>query len=34
MQLTQIVFSPTGGTQQVVDILTEALGLPFSQIEL
>ncbi len=34
MQLTQIVFSPTGGTQQVVDILTEALGLPFSQIDL
>ena len=27
MQLTQIV-------QQVVDILTEALGLPFSQIDL
>ena len=34
MQLTKIVFSPTGGTQQVVDILTEALGLPFSQIDL
>ena len=34
MQLTQIVFSPTGGTQQVVDILTKALGLPFSQIDL
>lgn len=34
MQLTQIVFSPTGGTQQVVDILTEALGWPFSQIDL
>lgn len=34
MQLTQIVFSPTGGTQRVADILTGALGQVGSQIDL
>lgn len=34
MEITQIVFSPTGGTQKAVDILTEEWGLPAAQIDL
>lgn len=34
MQLSQIVFSPTGGTQRVADILAEALGQVGTQIDL
>lgn len=29
MHMTQIVFSPTGGTQKVVDILSNAMILLF-----
>ncbi len=34
MDLIQIVFSPTGGTQRVADILTENLGKPARKIDL
>lgn len=34
MHMTQIVFSPTGGTQKVVDILSNAWNVPFATIDL
>ncbi len=34
MDIIQIVFSPTGGTQRVADILTENLGKPARKIDL
>ena len=34
MHITQIVFSPTGGTQRVVDCLTAAWGAPAARIDL
>lgn len=34
MKVAQIVFSPTGGTQQVADIITAAWGKPVDQVDL
>lgn len=34
MHITQIVFSPTGGTQKVVDILSNTWNAPFTTIDL
>lgn len=34
MKITQIVFSPTGGTQKVIDILCSAWNLPTSTVDL
>jgi len=34
MDIVQIVFSPTGGTQRVADIMTEGLGKPARKIDL
>lgn len=34
MQVVQIVFSPTGGTQRVADIIAEALGKPAERVDL
>lgn len=34
MNITQIVFSPTGGTQKVVDILSSTWNLPINTIDL
>ncbi len=34
MEVKQIVFSPTGGTQRVTDILTEEWGYPVDKIDL
>lgn len=34
MNISQIIFSPTGGTKQVTDIITKALGMPVSEIDL
>lgn len=34
MNIVQVVFSPTGGTQRVADILTEGLGEPVRKIDL
>lgn len=34
MNVTQLVFSPTGGTRKVVNILTSAWGLPVDQVDL
>ncbi len=34
MQVVQIAFSPTGGTQRAADIVTEALGSPGEKIDL
>jgi len=34
MKVTQIVFSPTGGTQKVIDIITETWGSHISKIDL
>ena len=34
MHITQIVFSPTGGTQRVVDCLTAAWGAPAARVDL
>lgn len=34
MDITQIVFSPTGGTQRVADIITSKLGTPAGIIDL
>ncbi|MDE7220214.1 MAG: EFR1 family ferrodoxin [Oscillospiraceae bacterium] len=34
MKITQIVFSPTGGTDKVVEIITKAWGGPVNKIDL
>lgn len=34
MNVLQIIFSPTGGTKQVTDTITEAWGLPIHEIDL
>lgn len=34
MRIVQIVFSPTGGTQRVADLITGAWGLPVTQFDL
>ncbi len=34
MDIVQITFSPTGGTQRVVDIITESWGKPVRKIDL
>lgn len=34
MDIVQIVFSPTGGTQRVADIITESWGKPIRKIDL
>lgn len=34
MKIVQIVFSPTGGTQKVADIITAEWGLPLEKIDL
>ena len=34
MRTVQIVFSPTGGTQRVADLITGAWGLPVTQFDL
>lgn len=34
MNMVQITFSPTGGTQRVADIITESLGKPVRKIDL
>ncbi len=34
MDITQIVFSPTGGTQRVADIVAAGLGTPANRIDL
>ncbi len=34
MEVSQIIFSPTGGTQKVADIITEEWGEPVSRIDL
>ncbi len=34
MNIVQIAFSPTGGTQRVADIITEGLGKPVRKIDL
>lgn len=34
MNIVQIVFSPTGGTQKVADALTEQLGTTVRHIDL
>ena len=34
MNATQIIFSPTGGTKQVADTITETWGMPVSEIDL
>ena len=34
MDITQIVFSPTGGTQRVADIVAAVLGKPPNRIDL
>ena len=34
MNVTQIIFSPTGGTEKVADIITNEWGMPVSKIDL
>ncbi len=34
MNISQIVFSPTGGTKQVTDIITKAWGMPVNEMDL
>ncbi len=34
MNISQIIFSPTGGTKQVTNTITEAWGMPVSEIDL
>jgi len=34
MNATQIIFSPTGGTKQVTDIITNTWGMPTGEIDL
>ncbi len=34
MNVSQIVFSPTGGTKQVTDIITKAWGMPVNEMDL
>ena len=34
MKLMQIVFSPTGGTQKVADVLAAAMGMPAEKVDL
>lgn len=34
MNISQIIFSPTGGTKRVTDIITKACGMPVSEIDL
>ena len=34
MNISQIIFSPTGGTKQVTDTITKALGMAVSEIDL
>ena len=34
MNVSQIIFSPTGGTKKVADIITKAWGMPVSEIDL
>ncbi len=34
MNVSQIIFSPTGGTKQVADIITKAWGMPVNEIDL
>jgi len=34
MNVSQLIFSPTGGTKQVTDIITEAWGMPVNEIDL
>ena len=34
MNILQILFSPTGGTKQVTDTITESWGIPVSEIDL
>ncbi len=34
MNITQILFSPTGGTKRVADIITKAMGEPVREIDL
>ena len=34
MKISQIVFSPTGGTSKVAEIITNALGMSVNKIDL
>lgn len=34
MKISQIVFSPTGGTEKVAKIITKAMGMPVSKMDL
>ncbi len=34
MKISQIIFSPTGGTKQVTDTITKALGMSVNEIDL
>lgn len=34
MKVSEIIFSPTGGTEKVTDIITKELGMPVSKIDL
>ena len=34
MNVSQIIFSPTGGTEKVADIITKEWGMPVSKIDL
>ncbi len=34
MKVSQIVFSPTGGTDKIAEIITEAWGLPVTKVDL
>ena len=34
MNVSQIIFSPTGGTKKVTDIITKAWGMPVNEIDL
>ena len=34
MNVSQIIFSPTGGTEKVADIITNEWGMPVSKIDL
>ena len=34
MRVSEIVFSPTGGTEQVAETITKAWGMPVDKIDL
>ena len=34
MKVSQIIFSPTGGTEKVADVITNTWGLPVNKIDL